>query len=104
AFSAESTAPKAVEFVEAYKALYPDEVPNSNAELTYEATNIVIWALQNAEEVSREAVRDAIATMEGLEQPSGVMAMGADRNPVKGGVIMEYGADGVSHYVSSVNP
>ena len=67
AFSAESTAPKAVEFVEAYKALYPDEVPNSNAELTYEATNIVIWALQNAEEISREAVRDAIAGMEGLE-------------------------------------
>ena len=104
AFSAESTAPKAVEFVEAYKALYPDEVPNSNAELTYEATNIVIWALQNAEEVSREAVRDAIATMEGLEQPSGVMAMGPDRNPVKGGVIMEYDASGVSHFVSSVNP
>lgn len=104
AFSAESTAPKAVEFVEAYKALYPDEVPNSNAELTYEATNIVIWALQNAEEVSREAVRDAIAGMTGLEQPSGVMAMGPDRNPVKGGVIMEYDASGVSHFVSSVNP
>ena len=104
AFSAESTAPKAVEFVEAYKALYPDEVPNSNAELTYEATNIVIWALQNAEEISREAVRDAIAGMEGLEQPSGVMAMGPDRNPVKGGVIMEYDAAGVSHFVSSVNP
>ena len=104
AFSAESTAPKAVEFVEAYKALYPDEVPNSNAELPYEATNIVIWALQNAEEISREAVRDAIAGMEGLEQPSGVMAMGPDRNPVKGGVIMEYDASGVSHFVSSVNP
>ncbi|MBR2001842.1 MAG: ABC transporter substrate-binding protein [Firmicutes bacterium] len=104
AFSAESTAPKAVEFVEAYKALYPDEVPNSNAELTYEATNIVIWALQNAEEVSREAVRDAIAGMTGLEQPSGVMAMGPDRNPVKGGVIMEYDVSGVSHFVSSVNP
>ena len=38
--------------------------------------------------------------------------MGEDRNPIKGGVVMQYeggvvmqyDADGVSHYVSSINP
>lgn len=102
AFSAESTEPAAVEFVEAYTALYPDELPNSNAELTYEATRMVITALQNATEVTRDGVRDALAGITNLELPSGSMTMGEDRNPVKGAVIMQYGADGVSHYVSSV--
>ena len=104
AFSAESTAPKAVEFVEKYTALNPGEVPNSNAELTYEATAMVLYALQNAETLDREGVKNALASLEGLELPSGVMAMGPDRNPVKGAVIMQYDAEGVAHYLASVNP
>ncbi len=104
AFSAESDAPAAVDFVSKYTALYPDELPNSNAELTYEATNMVLWALKNAKEVSREGVKDALASLSNLEQPSGVMSMGSDRNPIKGGVIMAYDAQGVSHFISSVNP
>lgn len=104
AFSAESTAPAAIDFVEAYTALFPDELPNSNAELTYEATRMVLYALENASEVSRAGVRDALATLSGLELPSGAMTMGEDRNPIKGGVIMQYDAEGVTHYVTSVNP
>ena len=102
AFSAESTEPAAVEFVDAYTTLYPDELPNSNAELTYEATRMVITALQNATELTRDGVRDALAGITDLELPSGSMTMGEDRNPVKGAVIMQYDAEGVSHYVSSV--
>ena len=104
AFSAESTAPAAVEFVEKYTALFPDELPNSNAELTYEATRMVLYALENATEISREGVRDALAALDGLELPSGAMSVGEDRNPIKGAVIMEYDSEGVSHFVSSVNP
>ena len=103
AFSAESTDPAAKAFVDAYVALYPDELPNSNAELTYEATQMVIWAIQNGG-ATREGVKGALTTLSGLELPSGVMAMGEDRNPVKGGVIMQYDAEGVTHYVSTVNP
>ena len=102
AFSAESTEPAAVEFVDAYTTLYPDELPNSNAELTYEATRMVITALQNATELTRDGIRDALAGITDLELPSGSMTMGEDRNPVKGAVIMQYDAEGVSHYVSSV--
>lgn len=104
AFSAESTDPAAVEFVEKYTALHPDEQPNSNAELAYEATMMVLYALQNAEELTRDGVRDALASIENLQLPSGPMTMGEDRNPIKGGVVMQYDADGVSHYVSSINP
>lgn len=105
AFSAESTDEAAKNFVDAYVKLYPDELPNSNAELTYETAKMVVWAIQNAKTLDRDGVRDALDTIDGLELPSGKMTMDpTTRNPIKGGVIMQYDAGGVTHYVSSVNP
>ena len=105
AFSAESTDEAAKKFVDAYVKLYPDELPNSNAELTYETAKMVVWAIQNAKTLDRDGVRDALDTIDGLEPPSGKMTMDpTTRNPIKGGVIMQYDAEGVTHYVSSVNP
>lgn len=105
AFSAESTDEAAKNFVDAYVKLYPDELPNSNAELTYETAKMVIWAIQNAKTLDRDGVRDALDTIDGLDLPSGKMTMDpTTRNPIKGGVIMQYDAEGVTHYVSSVNP
>ena len=52
-----------------------------------------------------KGVRDALDTIDGLELPSGKITMDpTTRNPIKGGVIMQYDAEGVTHYVSSVNP
>ena len=105
AFSAESTDEAAKNFVDAYVKLYPDELPNSNAELTSETAKMVVWAIQNAKTLDRDGVRDALDTIDGLELPSGKMTMDpTTRNPIKGGVIMQYDAEGVTHYVSSVNP
>lgn len=105
AFSAESTDEAAKNFVDAYVKLYPDELPNSNAELTYETAKMVVWAIQNAKTLDRDGVRDALDTIDGLELPSGKMTMDpTTRNPIKGGIIMQYDAEGVTHYVSSVNP
>ena len=105
AFSAESTDEAAKNFVDDYVKLYPDELPNSNAELTYETAKMVVWAIQNAKTLDRDGVRDALDTIDGLELPSGKMTMDpTTRNPIKGGVIMQYDAEGVTHYVSTVNP
>lgn len=105
AFSAESTDEAAKKFVDDYVKLYPDELPNSNAELTYETAKMVVWAIQNAKTLDRDGVRDALDTIDGLELPSGKMTMDpTTRNPIKGGVIMQYDAEGVTHYVSTVNP
>ena len=105
AFSAESTDEAAKNFVDAYVKLYPDELPNSNAELTYETAKMVVWAIQNAKTLDRDGVRDALDTIDGLDLPSGKMTMDpTTRNPIKGGIIMQYDAEGVTHYVSSVNP
>ena len=105
AFSAESTDEAAKNFVDAYVKLYPDELPNSNAELTYETAKMVVWAIQNAKTLDRDGVRDALDTIDGLELPSGKLTMDpTTRIPIKGGVIMQYDAEGVTHYDSSVNP
>lgn len=105
AFSAESTDEAAKNFVDDYVKLYPDELPNSNAELTYETAKMVVWAIQNAKTLDRDGVRDALDAIDGLELPSGKMTMDpTTRNPIKGGVIMQYDAEGVTHYVSTVNP
>ena len=105
AFSAEYTDEAAKNFDDAYVKLYPDELPNSNAELTYETAKMVVWAIQNAKTLDRDGVRDALDTIDGLELPSGKMTMDpTTRNPIKGGIIMQYDAEGVTHYVSSVNP
>ena len=105
AFSAESTDEAAKKFVDAYVKLYPDELPNSNAELTYETAKMVVWAIQNAKTLDRDGVRDALDTIDGLELPSGKMTMDpTTRNPIKGDIIMQYDSEGVTHYVSSVNP
>ena len=105
AYSAESTAPASVEFVTKYSELHGGETPNSNAELAYEATQMVLYALQNAEELTRDGVRDALENLNGLELPSGKMNMDVEtRNPIKGGVVMVYDDAGVSHFVSNVNP
>ena len=84
AFSAESTDEAAKNFVDAYVKLYPDELPNSNAELTYETAKMVVWAIQNAKTLDRDGVRDALDTIDGLELPSGKMTMDPttrNRNP-----------------------
>jgi branched-chain amino acid transport system substrate-binding protein len=104
AFSAESTTEAAVKFVEEYTTMHDGESPNSNAELAYEATQMVIYALQNAPELTRDSVRDTLWTIQNLELPSGMITVGEDRNPIKGAVIMEYDAQGIAHFVASVNP
>ena len=105
AFSAESTDEAAKNFVDDYVKLYPDELPNSNAELTYETAKMVVWAIQNAKTLDRDGVRDALDAIDGLELPSGKMTMDpTTRNPIKGGVIMQYDAEGVTHYISTGNP
>ena len=105
AYSAESTDAASVEFVTKYSELHNGETPNSNAELAYEATQMVLYALKNAKELTRDGVRDALESLSGLELPSGKMTMDPEtRNPVKGGVVMVYDAEGTAHFVSSVNP
>lgn len=102
AFSSESTDPAAVAFVQAYQDAY-GEVPNSNAVLAYEAAELILEAVRTADKVDRDGVRDSLAAIQNFEVPSGTISFDENRNPVKGAVILQF-QDGVSKYVTSVNP
>ena len=101
AFSHESTTPQAKKFVDAYKAAYND-VPNSNAVLSYEAMNIVDRAIEAAKSIDGAQIRDQIAATK-LELPSGLIQFDEDRNPKKPAVIVMY-KGGKSTYVTTINP
>lgn len=102
AFSSESTVPAAVEFVNAYKEAY-GEVPNSNAVLAYEAAELLLEAVRTADKVDRKGIRDALAAIQDFEVPSGTISFDENRNPIKGAVVLQF-QDGVSKFITSVNP
>ena len=101
AFSHEATTPEAQAFVKAYKDAYKEN-PNSNAVLAYEATVIVLKAVESAKSTDGPAVRDAIAATK-LSLPSGVIKFDANRNPEKAAVILQF-QKGTPKYITTVQP
>ena len=103
AFAADSTEPRSQAFSKAYEDAFGAE-PNCDAVLIYEAGMMVVEGLKTAKALDRASLRDAVASIKGLEVPTGVITVGEDRNPVKGACIMEYDAEGQRHFLKSVNP
>lgn len=103
AFSAQSTDPAAQKFVKAFNDAYGMD-PNSNADLSYEATLMVLEAIKTAKTIDRQGVRDALAEIKDLEVPSGKLTVGLDRNPIKGAAVLMYNENGKPDYVTTINP
>jgi branched-chain amino acid transport system substrate-binding protein len=101
-FSPDNPDPMTQDFVERFKAKF-NVAPNSNAVLAYEATKIVLKAIQDADKLTGQSVRDQIAGIKDFKLPSGNVTFGADRNPIKGAVVMSY-KNGETVFVTSVNP
>ncbi len=103
AFSADNPDPVAQEFVKAFQDAY-GMAPNSNADLAYEATLMVLEGIRTAKTIDRAGVRDAIAVIKDLQVPSGLLTVGEDRNPIKGAAVLIYDENGVPGFVKTVNP
>jgi branched-chain amino acid transport system substrate-binding protein len=102
AFSPDDPSPLTKDFVDKYKAKFNSN-PNSNAVLAYEAMQIVLKGVQDAEKLDGQGVRDAMAKIKDFKVPSGAVTFDENRNPIKGAVIMTY-KDGAPAYVTTVNP
>lgn len=102
AFSPEDPSPIAQDFVKRYKEKF-NANPNSNAVLAYEAAQIVLKAVQDAEKLDGPSIRDAMYKIKDLQVPSGSISFDENRNPVKSAVIMMY-KDGTPTYVTTINP
>lgn len=94
--------PVAQRFIKAYQQRYgspPDDV----AALTYDSFQLLFQALQKAGKVDREAVRDALASIERYEGVTGTMRFQGTGDPIKSAVVIQI-KDGQFKYFTTANP
>jgi branched-chain amino acid transport system substrate-binding protein len=106
-YSPADTRPEVKTFIQAYGERYKDDqgnaiVPDALAVLGYDATNMMLQAIQDAGSDDVEKAREALARMS-FSGVSGQITFDESHNPVKSAVIMEVKAGQVTFH-SVVNP
>ncbi|MDR2404314.1 MAG: ABC transporter substrate-binding protein [Spirochaetaceae bacterium] len=104
-YAADSTDPKVVNFVKAYRAKF-GSVPVSFAALGYDSLYLIRDAIVKAGSMDSTAIKDALAKTNG-SYLTGNLSFDAKRNPVKSAVMVELvKKDGklTTVYKSTVNP
>jgi len=102
-YSPENTAPQVVEFIDNYRQRWDGETPDAFAALGYDATLLLINALERAGTTEPAALRDAIAATRGLFGATGRTDIDENRNASKAATIMTV-KDGKFSYVGEVAP
>jgi len=100
-YSQDDVAPMVQAFVKSYQAKY-GAAPDALAALGYDATNIMLDAIQRAGKTDGDAIRDAL-TKTDLQTVTGKVKFDGDRNPVKSAVIIEI-KGGKQVFKTTVNP
>ena len=88
-YSAEDKNPKVVSFVEAYQKAY-GQVPDSFAALAYDATWMIIKAMERADSTDSVKIRDEMEKTKDHDGVSGKTTLNATHDAVKGAVIIAY--------------
>jgi len=101
-YSDKDTRPIVVNWLKAYGAKYNGAVPDALATLAYDATNLMLAAIDKAGKNDPVAVKDALAAIS-WEGVSGKITFDAQHNPIKSAVILQV-KDGEVKYVASVAP
>lgn len=107
-YAADSTAPAAVAFQKAFAAKYKDDtgkgkVPDALAALAYDATNILLQSIKEANSDDPAKVKDAMAKISFDGGVSGKITFDAQHNPIKSATILAVTDAGVK-FNSVVNP
>ena len=100
-YSQEDTSPVVVEFVKNYKAKY-NATPDALAALGYDATNLMLDAINRAGSTDGTAIQGALVKTD-LKVVTGQVKFDGDRNPVKSAVIIEL-KGGQQVYKTTVAP
>lgn len=101
-YSIEESDPKVQSFISAYKAKY-NEVPDALAALAYDSAHIITNAIQKANSIDKDKVRDALATTNDLSGVTGTITFDAQHNPMKSAVVIEM-KDGKYTFKDKVMP
>jgi len=87
-YSADEPRPEVKNFVEKYTKKH-SRTPDSLAALGYDAMMLLKNAIERAPEISRKAVRDALAATKDFQGVTGKIAMDANRNATKPAVVLK---------------
>lgn len=101
-YTTESTDPKTVEFVKAFKAKY-NEVPDVMAALAYDAAYLMAEAIKNTKEITSENIRTELSKIKDFHGVTGKMSMDENRDAVKSAVVVQVQGEEYK-YITSVNP
>ena len=102
-YSAESVSPAGKKFIEEYKAAY-GTTPDDVAALTYDSFGLLGKALQGADKLDRQVVRDGLSKITDYKGVTGTMRFQAGSgDPIKGAVIMQI-KEGKFTWFADVNP
>ncbi len=85
-----------------YAAEYGGKVPDALATLAYDATNMLLTAIQNAGADDTAKVKDAMAALK-FDAVSGTITFDAQHNPIKPAVVIGV-SGGKKSFVTTVNP
>ena len=95
--------PAMATFVSDYKAKY-NSVPNAMGTLGYDAANLLVKAIENAQSTDPEKLRIALETMKGFKGVGGEITIDPKtHNPQKSAVI-KANKDGVPTFLTSIAP
>jgi branched-chain amino acid transport system substrate-binding protein len=94
------------EFIDQYKSLY-GETPDSVAALSYDSTNIILKAIQNAGltgklEADRDAIKDAIVKIADYPGITGTMTFNVNGDPEKPAVVVQVNDAGEFAYITTM--
>ena len=101
-FAVDSKVPAAQKFVADYKAKFNKD-PDALAALAYEAAMIVVDGIKRANSPDPKLIRDAIEKTN-LETITGIIKFDANRNPVKGAIMLEVAKGGKFAFKAAVAP
>ena len=107
-YAAKGATGKTKEFIDKYVKSY-GYVPDDVAALTYDATYIVLQAIQDAGltgnlKKDRVAIKDAMGKIKSFAGVTGNMQFTPDGDPVKEAVVVRVTKEGEFEYVKSLKP
>lgn len=101
-YSTESKDPNAVEFMSKFKAKY-NKQPDGLSSVAYDATRMLLKAIENSPELTRQNVRDQLAQIKEFQGATGKISIDANRNAVKSAVVVQVNGT-ENKFVTTVNP
>ncbi|MEZ0392307.1 MAG: ABC transporter substrate-binding protein [Pseudobdellovibrionaceae bacterium] len=101
-YSTESKEPAAIDFMNKFKAKY-NKQPDGLSSVAYDATKMLIKAIEASPEIKASAIRDQLAAVKEFQGATGKITIDDKRNAVKSAVVVQ--VDGSNNkYVTTINP